>query len=73
MEARVVIFEDSQEVERVFKYIFKQQEGENVNNVTLLTSAMYFEDVKKWLYLGTSKYNLEFLMNVEILLRNFIN
>ena len=60
MEARVVIFEDSQEVERVFKHIFKQQEGENVNNVTLLTSAMYFEDVKKWLYLGTSKYNLEF-------------
>ena len=55
MEARVVIFEDSQEVERVFKHIFKQQEGENVNNVTLLTSAMYFEDVKKWLYLGTSK------------------
>ena len=60
MEARLVIFEDSQEVERVFKHIFKQHEGENVNNVTLLTSAMYFEDVKKWLYLGTSKYNLEF-------------
>ena len=56
MEARVVIFEDSQEVERVFNHIFKQQEGGNISNATLLTSAMYFEDVKRWLYLGTSKY-----------------
>ena len=61
MEARVVIFEDAQEVERVFKYLFRQQEGENMNNATLLTSAMYFEDVEKWLYLGTSKYCSELL------------
>ena len=55
MEARVVIFEDSKEVERVFKYIFKNQLVDNMNNASLLTSAMYFEDVKEWLYLGTSE------------------
>ena len=55
MEARVVIFEDSKEVERVFKYIFKNHLVDSMNNANLLTSAMYFEDVKEWLYLGTSE------------------
>ena len=55
MEARVVIFEDSIEVQRVFKHIFREQSEENVNNITLLTSAMYFEDVTQWVYLGASK------------------
>ena len=57
MEARVIIFEDSEEVQRVLKYIFREQSEANENNVTMLTSAMYFEDVKKWVYLGTSKIN----------------
>ena len=56
MEARVVIFEDSQEIQRVFNYLFREQLLGNVNKATLLTSAIYFEDVQEWLYLGTSKF-----------------
>lgn len=60
MEGRIVIFEDVQEVERVFKHI-----GDHCDyhfcDYTVLTSAMYFEDVKgspRWIYLGTSKFEL---------------
>ena len=55
MEARVVIFEDVEEIQRVFTYIMKHQ-PEDISRVGLLTSAMYFEDIQEWVYLGTSKY-----------------
>ena len=64
MEARVVIFEDSQEIQRVFSYLFNEQSLGNINNGTLLTSAIYFEDVQEWLYLGTSK--LKWFFNLTI-------
>jgi hypothetical protein len=55
MEARVVIFEDVEEVQRVFTHIMKHQ-PEDISTVPLLTSAMYFEDIQEWVYLGTSKF-----------------
>ena len=56
MEGRVVSFEDAEELERVFTYIF-----DNFDDVepTILTSAMKFSNVNgtsKWIYLGTSKF-----------------
>ena len=54
MEGRIVIFEDVEEVQRVFTYIMNHQPF-MVFNYTLLTSAIYFEDIKEWIYLGTSK------------------
>ena len=51
MRARVVIFDDVEEVHRVFAYITKHVPNDNL---TLMTSAMYFEDIKEWAYLGTS-------------------
>ena len=68
MGARVVIFEDYKEVQRVFKYIFREQSEENANNITLLTSAMYFEDVKEWVYLGTSKIKMNYFKIFLLLL-----
>ena len=55
MEGRVVIFEDVEEVQRVFTYIMNHQ-YEIIDNYTLLTSAFYFDDINQWVYLGTSKF-----------------
>ena len=68
MEARVVIFEDAKEVERVFNSLDDKmtKEGgipEVDGSYTILTSAMRFVLDKEhcincvyWIYLGTSKY-----------------
>ena len=55
MEGRVVIFEDTEELERVFEHKFDSFDD---IEPTILTSAMKFSNVNgtsKWIYLGTSK------------------
>ena len=61
MEARVVIFEDAKEVERVFNKLgITEYPDYDIISYTILTSAMKF-DMKNadptWIYLGTSKYS----------------
>ena len=66
MEARVVIFEDAKEVDRVFNNL-AENDWENSGNVeAILTSAMRFDMENEdpiWIYLGTSKY----LSNCDII------
>ena len=48
---RVVVFEGQMEAQRVFG---KMYDDALLDDSNLLTSAMYFEDVEQWIYLGTS-------------------
>lgn len=60
MEGRVVIFEDADEVERVFEYILRPSFF--IESSTILTSAMNFTNVNgesKWIYLGTNHTKIE--------------
>ena len=67
MEARVVIFEDAQDVYRVFNYIDEHfYEEDYPIDYPILTSAMRFDMENEdpiWIYLGTSKY----LSNCDII------
>ena len=58
MEARVVIFEDAKEVERVFNYLDDHSNEWDGYEGNILTSAMRFDMENRdpiWIYLGTSK------------------
>ena len=57
MEARVVSFDDDNELFRVFKYFYNLEEKEGQEQ-TVLTSAMKFAvegSEHTWIYLGTSR------------------
>ena len=53
-EGRLVVFEGVKEAQRVFAKMSNDHSLIGSETNPLLTSAMYFEDVQKWIYLGTS-------------------
>jgi len=60
LDADLVTFEDPEEVDRVMNYMSWILDPLIDDNKFLMTSAMYFSDVEKWIWLGSNQTEVGF-------------